>query len=412
VKADWNLRQLGEACVIQPPKSEVRQRLKPNDMVSFVPMEALGIQNKQLGTTIDRAFSEVQGSYTYFANRDVLLAKITPCFENGKLGIASGLTNGVGFGSSEYIVLRPLACLNVDFLYYFLSRDAFREVGSKNMTGTAGQKRVTRTYVEFIEIPAPPLREQERIVAILDRAFEGIATAKANAEKSLQNARELSQSSIEGIASQAEQLLWARTTVKEIASSRRGAIRTGPFGSQLLHGEFVDAGVAVLGIDNAVANEFRWGKSRFITLEKYRQLERYRVLPGDVLITIMGTCGRCAVVPNDIPTAINTKHLCCITLDKNKCLPDYLHAYFLHHPIARYFLSKRAKGSIMAGLNMGIIQELPVLLPPLKRQAEILTALNALKTEIQSFESVQQAKLSALDELKQSLLHQAFSGKL
>ena len=66
----------------------------------------------------------------------------------------------------------------------------------------------------------------------------------------------------------------------------------------------------------------------------------------------------------------------------------------------------------MAGLNMGIIQELPVLLPPLKRQAEILTALNALKTEIQSFESVQQAKLSALDELKQSLLHQAFSGKL
>jgi len=375
-------------------------------------MEALGIQRKEVGATIDRALSEVQGSYTYFANGDVLLAKITPCFENGKLGIASGLTNGVGFGSSEYIVMRPSACLTADFLYYFLLQDSFREAGAKNMTGTAGQKRVTKTYVESSGIPTPPLKEQERIVAILDEAFEAIATAKANTEKNLQNASALFDSSLGGIAPQAEQASWARTTVADIAGKHKGAMRTGPFGSQLLHGEFVDEGIAVLGIDNVVANEFRWGKSRFVTPEKYRQLERYRAHPGDVLISIMGTCGRCAVVPEDIPTAINTKHLCCITLDRKRCLPGYLHAYFLHHPVAHDFLAKRAKGSIMEGLNMGIIQELPVLLPSITRQRELIAALATLKVEIQHFESVQQSKLAALEALKQSLLHQAFTGKL
>lgn len=262
------------------------------------------------------------------------------------------------------------------------------------------------------DFPLPPLTEQRRIVRILDEAFDGLARATANAEKNLQNARALFRSWFGTITSGAEQAHWPKVTVAEIAASKKGSIRTGPFGSQLLHSEFVSDGIAVLGIDNAVANEFRWGERRFMTRQKYQQLKRYRVYPGDILITIMGTCGRCAIVPENIPEAINTKHLCCITLDRNKCLPGYLHACFLYHPLATDYLSKRAKGAIMAGLNMGIIQGLPILLPSLQRQREIIQSLNSLRQKTQRLESIYQQKISALNELKKSLLHQAFSGNL
>ncbi|MEO5631102.1 MAG: restriction endonuclease subunit S [Nitrospiraceae bacterium] len=293
------------------------------------------------------------------------------------------------------------------FVFHLLKR-----FDLKRFASGMGVPTLNRNFVHDELVNVPPLPEQQRIVGILEEAFDGIATATANTEKNLQNARALFSSVFDAITTESEQKHWLKTTVAAIAAPRKGSIRTGPFGSQLLHSEFVDEGIAVLGIDNAVANEFRWGKSRFITPQKYRQLERYRVYPEDVLITIMGTCGRCAIVPDDIPIAINTKHLCCITLDQNKCLPGYLHAYFLYHPMAREFLSKQAKGAIMAGLNMGLIEELPLLLPSLERQKKIVSSFDSLNDEIHRLESIYQQKITALDLLKKSLLHQAFSGAL
>ena len=99
---------------------------------------------------------------------DVLLAKITPCFENGKLGIARNLKNGVGFGSSEYIVFRCTELLNNKYLYYFLSRSSFREDGASRMTGAVGHKRVPNDFIENTCIFVPSIHEQQRIVAKLD----------------------------------------------------------------------------------------------------------------------------------------------------------------------------------------------------------------------------------------------------
>lgn len=273
-------------------------------------------------------------------------------------------------------------------------------------------KNMSNTTLAQLVIGLPSQTKQRRIVTLLDEAFEGIATAKAHAEQSLRNAQALIAAGYQSIVDSFDRTSWPTKTVAALAEARKGAMRTGPFGSQLLHSEFVDEGIAVLGIDNAVTNEFRWGERRYITELKYQDLTRYRVFPGDVLITIMGTCGRCAVVPNDIPLAINTKHLCCITLDRQHCLPAYLHMYFLHDPIARQYLEAQAKGSIMAGLNMGIISELPVRLPPLDVQAEIVAKFDDLSAHCARLSGIYQRKLTALAELKQSLLHQAFTGQL
>ena len=255
-----------------------------------------------------------------------------------------------------------------------------------------------------LAVPLPPLAEQRRIAEILDRAD----ALRAKRRAALAQLDTLTQSIFLDMFGDLAASEWRMSTVREVARAATASIRTGPFGSQLLHSEFIDEGVAVLGIDNAVNNEFRWSGRRFISVAKYRQLVRYTVRPGDVLITIMGTCGRCAVVPDDIQTAINTKHLCCITLDATKCLPRFLHAYFLRHPIARSYLRHRAKGATMDGLNMGVVEELPVPLVPIHLQRAFVDQVS----EIDGIRSAQRASLADLDALFASLQDRAFRGVL
>lgn len=164
----WEEKRLGDVCQIKPPKVEARDRLSDKELVSFVPMEDLGIDLKIFLPTQAKPLSEVCGSYTYFADGDVLLAKITPCFENGKLGIAANLTNGIGFGSSEYIVFRPGQSVDKEWLYYFLSRNSFRKVGAEHMNGAVGHKRVSKEFIEAYLIPVPTITEQQHLAEQLD----------------------------------------------------------------------------------------------------------------------------------------------------------------------------------------------------------------------------------------------------
>ena len=332
---------------------------------------------------------------------DVLVATVRPNLN----GVA--LVNGAHHGmtaSTGYCVLRPdKDKLDSRFLFHWVKTGVFVQRMVDVATG-ANYPAVSDAKVKASKIPLPPLAEQKRIAGILDAAD----ALRAKRREALAQLDTLLQSTFLDMFGDPAKSGWTMATVEAVASSQSGAVRTGPFGSQLLHSEFVDEGIRVLGIDNAVANEFREGEPRFITAQKYEQLRRYTVRPRDVLITIMGTCGRCAVVPDGICTAINTKHICCITLDHGRCLPEFMHAYFLEHPIARRYLERSAKGAIMSGLNMRIIKALPIPAVPLDLQHRFAAIVKSVEHQKGS----QRAHLAELDTLFASLQSRAYRGDL
>jgi type I restriction enzyme S subunit len=329
-----------------------------------------------------------------FDDELILLAEDGGHFNNPDRGVAYKIT-GKTWVNNHAHVIKPLEDLNIDYLCRVLENYDLRTW----ITGTTRAK-LTKGGASEILIPLPPLTEQKRIAQILDKADE----LRQKRQQSIDKLDELLQACFLKIF---ENEKCSMSQIKDLLENEK-SIRTGPFGSQLLHSEFVDEGIAVLGIDNAVKNTFKWAKPRFITPEKYEQLKRYTVKPKDVIITIMGTCGKCAVVPDKIPLSINTKHLCCITLDFDKCNPEFLHSYFLLHPTSINFLKSRAKGAIMAGLNMSIIKDLPVELPSIEIQNEFAE----LKTKIGLQKSKLINQLQEQDNLFQSLQQRAFNGEL
>jgi type I restriction enzyme S subunit len=274
-----------------------------------------------------------------------------------------------------------------------------------NYCTTATITNINQEGLGLVNVPLPPLAEQKRIAAILEKCDRLRRTRRYT----LQLSDTFLQSVFLEMFGKEASKEFPLVTVESLVKTGKNTIRTGPFGSQLLHSEFSEYGdIIVLGIDNVVQNRFTWENPRYITFKKYDDLKRYTVSPGDILITIMGSCGRCAIVPDNFPTAINTKHLCCITLEQKKCLPTYLQACFLKHPLILKQLGVSERGAVMPGLNMNIIKDLVLPLPPLPLQekfAQIVQKYERLRT--QQRESDRQA-----EHLFQTLLHRAFRGEL
>ncbi|MGE0255482.1 MAG: restriction endonuclease subunit S [Alphaproteobacteria bacterium] len=392
MKSGWIEKPLGEACDVL---DRLRKPITKRDRVAgpYPYYGATGVLDHVAGYLFDEPL--------------VLVGEDGAKWEAGE--DSAFAIDGKTWVNNHAHVIRPNRDIIIDdwLIYYLNCADLMPYISGMTVP------KLNQGRLVEIPIPLPPLEEQQRIVAILDEAFEGLARARANAEANLRDARELFENWSASVFEMVSHNATVNTAqVSQVALPERGSIRTGPFGSQLLHSEFVEEGVAVLGIDNAVANKFRWGKRRFITEEKYEQLRRYTVRPGDVIVTIMGTCGRCAVIPDEIPIAINTKHLCCISLDLEKCLPEYLYRYFLFSPRARCYLASRTLGSIMSGLNMGIIREMPIEYPSIKDQRKIVDLIGAAENQTQELVVRYETDARDIANLRQSLLRKAFAGEL
>jgi type I restriction enzyme S subunit len=399
----WPMKTLGELCVINPPKSEARKRLAADAQVSFLPMEDMGINEKFVQATKTKPLSAVQGSYTYFANGDVLLAKITPCFENGKLGIAEGLINGIGFGSSEYLVFRPKTICK-EWLYYFLSRESFRVEGAERMSGAVGHKRISKEFIESYPIPAPSTPEQKRIVGILDATLTGAVAAKTKAERNLHDAYALFPSIIaEALSGNArdhgsralESLLLERRNISY------GIVKPGrhdPSGVRLIKSQQVRDNSMDLSAD------FR------ITKELDREYARTRLHGGEILLNLVGaSIGRSAIAPQELRGANVSRAIAVIPVRHE--LSSWVQ-YNLRGSVGQKLIQSKTGGSAQPVLNLSEVKSLTIPFPPLNVQQAIVTKLDALSELTQRLTSIYERKLVALEDLKKSLLHQAFTGKL
>jgi type I restriction enzyme M protein len=171
----WETVRLGDICELNPRKSEVKDF---DGNVSFVPMAVVSETDMYFSVQEQRPLKEVYTGYTYFRDDDVLLAKVTPCFENEKSGLAKNLENGIGFGSSEFFVLRanPVRVLP-EYIYYIINSNRFISEGTPQMTGTGGLRRLTKDFVLNYPVSLPPLDEQRKIV---NQTEEEIAIVEQN----------------------------------------------------------------------------------------------------------------------------------------------------------------------------------------------------------------------------------------
>ena len=177
----WEIGRLKYAATLNPSATEVRNRGGSLE-VSFVPMEAIG-EYGGLELTATKPMADVYTGYTYFRERDIVVAKITPCFENGKGALAQGLINGIAFGTTELHVLRVTKSTDPRFLFYASMGDAFRRLGQAEMYGAGGQKRVPDSFIENLRHPLPTLPEQCAIAAFLDRETAKIDALVAKKER-------------------------------------------------------------------------------------------------------------------------------------------------------------------------------------------------------------------------------------
>lgn len=404
----WQTKKLSDVCQIKPPKKEAKELLSESDLVSFVPMHDLGIRQKSLNHKEEKTLAEVVGSYTYFADNDVLLAKITPCFENGKLGIAQGLKNGIGFGSSEYIVFRSKDDIDPEYLFYFLSQDSFRGAGAKVMTGAVGHKRVPKEFIENHQIPLPNLDEQKRIVAILDEAFAGIDTAIANTEKNLANARELFESYLNNVFTQ-RGVGWKETKLRDICNIKHGFAFKSEFfvedsdyvvltpGSFYESGGFRDQGKKTKYYQGEIPDGYLMDKGEFLVA----MTEQAAGLLGSSLI---------------IPEAGKYLHNQRLGLVKLFAGVQWHNDFFFHQFNTREFrdaVQLSASGVKVRHTSPTKLGEIDICFPPtIDKQKDIADRLNEIQEEARKLESSYRQKLTVLNELKQSLLQKAFSGEL
>lgn len=441
-----------------------KDELDEHSVASFIPMKCVEEESGRFQPLGDRTVAEVSKGYTSFRNGDVLFAKVTPCMENGKAAVMEGLTNGVGFGSTEFFVLRPKNDLEAKYLFHFILQSTFRKDAARNMTGAVGLRRVPKQWLEQQTIPLPDTAEQRRIVAEIEKQFTrldaGVAALKrvqANlkryraavlnaacegklvpTEVELSRSRPLnnkSQRTFESGADLLKRILeerrknwtgrgkykepsapdtanlpplpegWTRATADQLTDENRsityGVIK---LGAQ------VDDGVHVLRSSDVRHLRLDLENVKRVSPVIAGEYRRTFLKGGEVLITVRGTLGGVVVTPSEC-VGFNISREVAMLAMVEPAIAKIAAIFIGSAPLQRWLL-QRAKGIAYTGINIETLKELPIPLPPLAEQTRIVAEVERRLSVVDELEAVVSSNLQRATHLRQSILQKAFTGEL
>lgn len=384
-------KSLSEICIINPSKREIE--IDDKTEVSFVPMVDVSEDGKLYAKEI-RKLIDVKKGFTYFQEGDVLIAKITPCFENGKRAIASNLKNGVGFGSTEFHILRPTSLVLGKYIYYIISSKHFREFATPRMKGSAGQKRVPTQIFNEYKINLPALSEQRRIVSMLDRA-EYLKELRKQANEEM---------------SKYLQSMFLKMFGDPIINSRNHELKKLSDVSTLSMGgtpdtrrtEYYESGTINWMKSGDIKGDFIFKIPNKITQEGLKNSNTKLYENGTVVIALNGqgkTRGTTGVLKIE---SCSNQSVAGIKPNKVHLTSEYLH---FNLKIRYKQLRDLTGDNQRSGLNLSILRGLDIMIPPMELQKKFT---NVVQRTIK-FNSNQTESENQINALFDSLLNQAFS---
>lgn len=375
--------------------------------VSFVPMAAVEALSGGIDVSTVRKYAEVKKGYTHFRDGDILFAKVTPCMENGKMAIARKLVNGVGFGSTEFHVLRPRAGVDARYIYYFVSSQTFRKDASGHMTGAVGLRRVPSAYIEEQLIPLPGIEQQCAIVAELEKQFSRLDEAVANLQRVKANLKRYRASvlkdAVEGRLVETDGG-WRQSTLGE-----EGAIIGGLTKNQKRND--LPLKLPYLRVANVYANELRLDEIEYIGVAE-KELKKLLVCKGDLLVVegngSSDQIGRVALWNDAIPNCVHQNHLIKVRFG-DAVMPEWALIWMLS-PIGRHEIEQvSASTSGLYTLSVGKVSRLPIDVPWRREQARIVAEVERRLSLVRGVEAEVDTNLKRAQALRQATLAKAFS---
>lgn len=404
LSSNWQSKKLWDVIILWPQKSQIAD-IADNIPISFVPMSDLSQEEMLFEVKEIRELWEVRKWYTYFWDNDILLAKVTPCFENGKCGIAKNLENGIWFWSSEFFVLRTKEEILPEYLYYIVSGKSFRGEWAKNMWWAVGLQRVKKEWLLNFRIPLPPLEEQKKIVAYLDELNATISKLKSEYQSQLAMLDEMRNSSLDLAfwgSRERERAYnlnnWKWVKLGGIAKTQSGG--TPSRSNPLYRWE----GIVRLKSWELEDNDCITKYTETITLLGLENSSAKKFTKGTLLLAMYGaTAWKLGILWIDAAT---NQAVCAIQNTQNKFVEKYIYYFLLKE---RDKIIRDSFWWAQPNISKTYIDNIELPLPDLETQSQIVAHLDQVHQQITMLKTQVNSQIEHCDELWQSSLEKVLT---